>query len=364
MTRPPASRARHLAGAFALAAPLLAAAGCLEERPLPTQPPPPTGTAATETPNRILVVNTLSETLSSLDPASEAMTVQAGTAGAWVNRITADASGRRLFLTNSGENGVTILDAIDLQPLAAIDLGPGRSPWTALPLSGGRVLVTNWLAGTIRLADYGGALLGPPLPTTPGPEGVAVRDGTAWIACTNFLGDGGYGPGRVDEVDLSAWRVTASIPVGTNPQDLAFDGAGRLHVVCTGSAGDGDDGSIHVVDVSMRNVVDVVPIGGAPGRIAPDAGRGVMWTVGFSGGLRGYDAATLALRPAPPDAELRGPGLSAVAYDAVRDALFVTHFDGDLLLELDPESAAIREAWVVGDGPVDVLVHRPPVALP
>lgn len=339
-----------------LAAALVAAGGCLEERSLPTRPDPPSGNATA--PDRILVVNTLSETVSSLDPAGGAMTVQAATAGAWVNRITADASGRRLFLTNSGDNGVTVLEAVGLRETSSIDLGAGRNPWTAAPLPGDLVLVTNWLSGTIRRASYTGLLVGDPLVTTPGPEGIAVRDGRAWIACTHYLGAAGFGTGRVDEVDLAAWRVVTSIPVGTNPQDLLFDEAGRLHVVCTG-APEGDDGSVHVIDVPARSVTGVLPLGGAPGRIALDEARGVMWTVGFSGGLRGYDAATLVPHPPPAEPELTGPGLSAVAYDAVRDALFVTHFDGDLLLEVDAADATLKDAWLVGDGPVDVLVHRP-----
>jgi DNA-binding beta-propeller fold protein YncE len=356
-----ATRLVPLAAYAAGLALLLLAGGCLEEHALPTQPvqpPPPTGTGGPVAPDRILVVNTLSETLSSLDPSTGTMTEQAATAGAWVNRITADESGRLLFLTNSGENGITVLDAVSLRPVSSIDVGAGRNPWIATPLPGERLLVTNWLTGTIRVAMFTGALVGPALDTTPGPEGIAVRGGTAWIACTHYLGASGFGPGRVDEVDLASWQVVASIPVGTNPQDLAFDGAGRLHVVCTGPPSAGN-GSVHVIDPVARSVVDVVAIGGEPGRIAADESRDVMWVVGFSGGLRGYDAATLVPLDAPPDPEVRGPGLSAVAYDAVRDALFVTHFEGDLLLELDAADASLRDVWLVGDGPVDVLVHRP-----
>lgn len=334
-------------------------AGCLEKHSPPTAPPPPIGGNASVPSDRVLVVNTLSETLSSLDPDTGTLTVQAAVAGTWVNRVTTGPDSRRLLLTNSGANEVEILDAIDLSPIVRVDLGPARSPWTAVVVDGARILVTNWLAGTVQLASVTGPLIGSPLATTPGPEGVLVRDGRAFVACTHFRSEGGYGPGRVDVVELASWQVVASIPVGSNPQDLAFAPDGHLHVVCTGTPGDvAGDGTVHVIDPTSNVVTGVVPIGGSPGRIASD-GAGVMWTVGYSGGLRSYDAGSLAMFPDPDDPALRGPGLSAVAFDPVRDALYVTHFDGDLLLELAAATGEVQAVWQVGDGPVDVLVHRP-----
>ena len=131
-------------------------------------------------------------TVSSLDPDTGTMTVQAAVAGAWTNRITAMPGGRRLLLTNSGANEVVVLDAVDLTALAAIDLGPGRNPWTSIPISAARLLVTNWLSGTIRRAAVSGQTDGPPLETTAGPEGAVARDGLAWIACSNYRSGGNW----------------------------------------------------------------------------------------------------------------------------------------------------------------------------
>jgi DNA-binding beta-propeller fold protein YncE len=184
------------------------------------------------------------------------------------------------------------------------------------------------------------------------------------VACTNFVSDGEWGEGRVDVVDLSAGQVIASVPVGRNPRDIVRAPDGRLHVLCTGTYGRTGDpgGSVHVLDPVARADVDSIALGNSPTRIATDE-TGTMWAVGPTGGVRRWDATTLALLPAPTDAFLLGPGLSAIDVDPDRDAVWITHFDEDLLLEVDPSTLEIRNAWLVGDGPVDVLSHDPAGAL-
>lgn len=352
-----AARLPTLAIALALTA---AMAGCSEDPVAPVPVPELPDEDVSGVPARVLVVNTNSETLSSLDPATGVMTVQAGVLGTWTNRITAVPPGRRLLVTDSGDNAVEVLDALDLMPMGTVELGPGHNPWTAVAADRSLAVVANWLSGTVSLAHLADGSVDTPLPTTPGPEGVLVLDGLAWIACTNFVSDGAWGEGRVDVVDLSAGQVIASIAVGRNPREILAAPDGRLHVLCTGTYGRAGDpgGTVHVLDPVTRTDVDSVTIGGSPTRIASDD-AGTMWAVGPSGGVRRWDATTLAPLPAPAGEFLRGPGLSAIDLDPDRDAAWITHFEEDLLLEVDPSTLEIRNVWLVGDGPVDVLSHDP-----
>jgi DNA-binding beta-propeller fold protein YncE len=351
--------ARHTAGLAALAI-LLAA--CTED---PAAPPAEDATPPENlppSPPRILVVNGLSETLSSLDPTTGTMTVQAAKLGAVPNRVTAASGGRELLVTASGDNEVTILAAHDLSRRGGIDVGPGSNPWLAIELPGGGAIVTDWLSSDVRRLDLAAREVGPSLETWPGPEGFAVLDGFAWVACTNYIEGGGYGEGRVDVVDLAQWEVVASIPVGRNPQEALVDAAGRVHVLCTGTYGTGPDdeaGSVWVLDAAARTVVDSASLGGSPGRFALDEGEGVVWVCGDAGGVRRYRADDLSLLPDPTDRPLRSPGLSGVAVDPSASTVWITSFDADVLLAVDPSAASVREAWLVGDGPVDVLVLRP-----
>jgi DNA-binding beta-propeller fold protein YncE len=343
-----------------LAALAIVVAACAED---PVAPPaedvtPPENLPPS--PPRVLVVNSLSWTLSSLDPDTGTMTVQAATLGAVPNRVTAASGGRELLVTVSGDNEVTILAAHDLSRRGGIDVGRGSNPWLAVALPTGSAIVSNWLSSDVRRLDLAARAAGPALDTSPGPEGLAVLDGFAWIACTNYLEGGGYGEGRVDVVDLAQWRVVSSVPVGKNPQEVLVDAAGRVHVLCTGTYGTGPDdepGSVWVVDPAARAVVDSAALGGSPGRFALD-GDGVVWVCGEAGGVRRYRADDLSLLTDPVDRWLRSPGLTGIAVDPSESTVWITSFDADVLLAVDPSTVSVRDAWFVGDGPVDVLVVR------
>ncbi|MGH2571772.1 MAG: hypothetical protein ACRDGR_11125, partial [bacterium] len=298
--------------------------------------------------------------LSSLDPTTGAMTVQAAALGAVPNRVTAASGGRELLVTASGDNEVTILAAHDLSRRGGVDLGPGSNPWLAVETHSSGAIVTNWVSSDVRRLDLVTREAGPALATTPGPEGFALHDGLAWIACTNWMEGSEYGAGQVDVVDLAQWSVVASITVGKNPQEVLVDAAGRIHVLCTGSYGTGPDdeaGSVWVVDPAARAVVDSAALGGSPGRFALDA-DGVVWVCGDAGGVRRYRADDLSLLPDPTDRWLRSSGLSGIAVDPSGPTVWITSFDADVLLAVDPSAVSARDAWFAGDGPVDVLVLR------
>jgi YVTN family beta-propeller protein len=340
---------------------LLAAglAGCGDEpvAPLAPQEPRLPGTPWSG-PARVLVVNTLSETLSSLDPDTGTMTVQAALAGTWANRASATADRRRFLVAASGGNEVAILDAGDLSPVGTIHVGAARNPWLAREVDAGRALVSNWLASEVRVLDLQRRTAGAPVPTNPGPEGFAVAGDVAFVACTNYQGaQGSFGEGRLDVVDLGAARVRRSIAVGRNPQDVAVGPDGRVHVLCTGDYG-AAGGRVDVVDPSTLAVVATVVLGGSPTRLAPGP-DGAMWVVGFAGGLRRYDPATAQLAPDPEDAYLASAALSAVAADDDAGRVYVASFDDDLLVAIDAATVGVADAWLVGDGPVDVVVNRP-----
>ncbi len=352
----------HLARRLALGLiPLLA--GCSED-PVGPEPPSSTGNPpGSPAPARIVVVNTNSETLSSLDPDTGQMTVVAAYAGTWANRISTVPGGSAFLLAASGDNEVQVVSASDLSLQKVIDTGSASNPWFALAWEWTRAIVTNWAAGSVRILDLATAAAGPALPTSaPGPEGIAVCDGRAYVTCTNFLGAvGSYGEGRVDVVDLGAGSVVASLAVGTNPQDVIVAADGFLHVLCTGNyptSPEPVEASIYRIDPRATVVVDSLAIGGWPGRLA-EGPPGEIWAVGWFGGVRRYASEPFAPLPAPSDPALAQPGYSALAWDSATATMYVTHFELDLLIAVDAASVAIRESWLVGDGPADVIVSRP-----
>jgi hypothetical protein len=189
-----------------------------------------------------------------------------------------------------------------------------------------------------------------------------VCDGRAYVTCTNFLGAvGSYGEGRVDIVDLAAGSIVASLAVGTNPQDAIVAADGFVHVLCTGNyptSAEPVEASIYRIDPRTTAIVDSLEIGGWPGRLV-EGPPGEIWAAGWFGGVRRYASEPFAQLPAPSDPALAQAGYSAIAWDSATATMYVTHFDLDLLIAVDAASLAIRESWLVGDGPADVIVSRP-----
>jgi sugar lactone lactonase YvrE len=98
------------------------------------------------------------------------------------------------------------------------------------------------LAGApAAVAAFGDATILAPFPASPGfPEGVAVRDGLVYAAGAATLGTIGAGPSAVLAYDRASGAVVRRYDaVGENllaehaNSSIAFDGAGRLHVLNT-----------------------------------------------------------------------------------------------------------------------------------
>jgi hypothetical protein len=47
-----------------------------------------------------------------------------------------------------------------------------------------------------------------------------------------------------------------------------------------------------------------------------------------------------------------------VAWDSAGATLYVASFDADLLIAIDEMAGTVKNAWIVGDGPVDLRVMR------
>jgi hypothetical protein len=60
---------------------------------------------------------------------------------------------------------------------------------------------------------------------------------------------------------------TPIFTTGLNPQDLAVDGEGEIHVVCTGDYGS-VTGVVDVIDPASWTVTESISLGGSPGNVS------------------------------------------------------------------------------------------------
>lgn len=186
------------------------------------------------------------------------------------------------------------------------------------------------------------------------PEGIIIADFKAYIAVTAFdFIHYSYGQGKVAVYDLQGDSLQNEINVGTNPQYLARDMSGRIHVICTGDYFS-SFGMIYVIDPGTDTIIDSFAIGGSPGQltVGPDdiaylaAGGWIN-----NGYLYTYNAATFEVYHGAGNPIVVDSGCSMVV--AYQDS---TVFEGnfkDYIVSLD-SSGTVHTSYAVGDGPLHI----------
>jgi outer membrane protein assembly factor BamB len=173
------------------------------------------------------------------------------------------------------------------------------------------------------------------------------------VCITNFdFGNYTYGQGYVQFFDLVSSAVVRSIPVGTNPQDIALGYDDYLYVICTGNYAT-QSGILYKLASTTGSIIDSLRIGGTPASLAITH-SGIMFLA--AGGFVGHgEVYTVDLNAF---AVLRGPGnpistgLGVTAVIAVSDSTVVScNFSDDTITEITP-SGRILATFRTGDGPV------------
>lgn len=344
-------RRASLAGAVLL----VLAAGCGNDEVI--DPAPPASGPA------VFVVNSVGETLSRYLIESAEVAANALAIGAVPNDLAIGPDGVTGYAVCSRDNRVDVVDLDGLTVLDSIDLGRDANPYAIALAGASDAYVSNFLLSEVAHLDLAAGTVERRIAVGPGPEGVlfvpdagargaSAPAGDLFVAITRYRPDWAE-VGEIAVVSVPADTVRAHIAVGINPQSIALAPDGLLHVVCTGD--DARDGKIFVVDPARVAVVDSVTIGGSPVAALPlAAGSGL--TVGYGGGLRRYD---VALSLSVEARALRGAGsLTALAYDASDDLLYVADGDADSVYIVALAADTLASAFACGDYPVDLVVRR------
>jgi YVTN family beta-propeller protein len=305
----------------------------------------------------IYVLNTLGADVTRVVPSTGVTTPAFLAGGASPNEI--DIVGRTAYITSSLSNEL-IRASLDAPAASvAIPLAPEMNPWS-VEVRGDRAYVSNFVSSTVSIVDLAGAQAIGALSVGKSPEGLLLYGDRLYVACSGFdFSTFGYDPGRVFVIDLAAGAVVDTIPTGLNPQAMARDAIGRIHVVCTG-----DyvlvPAQVDVIDPAAGAVVQTIAIGGAPGTIAI-GGDGLGYLGSYVDGLLVYDAASGApLRSAANPVDVGGLGAGGVLPAGGGGAWVAVSGGANLLVEIGPAASgfAIESAYAVGSGPLSIARSR------
>ncbi len=322
---------------------------------------PPTGPVPEPGKSLALVVNGLSETLSVVELEGGAVTTNATELGAWCQDITLSLDGETAYIVNSGDNNIQVLSLADLETLQWLDVGIGTNPYDLELCSSGLLCVTCFLTNSLALVSLAAGSTTATIPVGESPEGVAVNGSRAYVSNTGYA-YGEFGQGTVSIVDLDSMVVIRTVSVPTNPQDVAVDSEGLLHVVCTGNYSD-VTGAVVIVDPDSGVILDTVPVGGSPCAVCL-APNGTAYVSGYWGGLCTYSIGSGELHHSSSNPLLNRDGLMGLDVDGETGILYVCDFDDDLLLAIRLSDEELIAEYPVGDGPVSVAIRTKPVKPP
>ena len=300
--------------------------------------------------DRLLLINNLSETLTLIDRAGNSVVINALTLGLVPNRVRLARS--TPLLVNSISDDLWMINSGTLDILRTVKFPDGDNPWDVVAVNDTLCAVSMLLANDVALVNYAtGKILGRVQVGT-SPEGLIVAAGKIWVANSGFdFGSYTFGPGTVSVVNPVTRTVVATIPVGANPQALAFAPDGLIHVVCTGKYA-ARTGIVYVLSPQTQVVVDSIPLGGAPGDlvigqdgIAYLAAGG--WT-GF-GQIFRYNSLTHAVLNNVTNPWRSARGVTAVL-PRLEGGIYALCFEADSVIEHRADGTIAR-GWQVGDGP-------------
>ena len=261
--------------------------------------------------------------------------------------------GRALVVANAGGGGqsIQVLDPATGQTLQTI-AGNGVSMGLAFDHAGKRLFVAaggadkvrvfSWDAAGRRLAEQA------PIGGVKSTDGVALTADDSALLVTESLAN------RLAVVDLSTGKVTASIPTGAHPFDVAVAPDGR-HAFVTNLG----ESSVTVVDLAGPTVSDTLAVGVHPNRIELDpSGERAYVSNGDSNAVSVIDTRaaqvvrTLELEPGASRAGA-APAGSAVSPDG--RTLYVANAGADDVSVVDTASGSVKGLIPTAWYPTDVV---------
>ena len=198
---------------------------------------------------------------------------------------------------NSGANNVSIYDTETMATAGVIDLGAGVNPMEMVATDDDIAFVSGLISQNVLKIDLTTNTVVDSFDAGIGATGIAVSNNKVYVSNTGFNTlDYTYAPGTVTVYDIASAAIVATVPVNTNPQDLAVDADGRVHVLCTGNYFS-EWASVKVIDPATNIVVDSLSLGhnNAASVLFIDENKNTAYAGSWGGGTFAYNAETMAV---------------------------------------------------------------------
>jgi len=183
--------------------------------------------------------------------------------GLWPDDVVVNPAGTRAYVANEFSHDVWVIDTSTNRPIATVEVG-GMPSGVAVTPDGTRVYVTNSGNTTVSVIDTSNNTVVATVEGMLFPFDVAVKPDGTRVYATNS----GYP--TVSVIDTSTNTIVATVPVAGYPHGVAVNPFGTQAYVVTN-----DSNRVSVIDTSTNTVIATVGVGSEPVGVAvkPDGTR-------------------------------------------------------------------------------------------
>ncbi len=204
----------------------------------------PLGLAVTPDGTRVYVANSADSTVSVIDAlARKPASPPTIGVGANPHGVAVSPDGKHVYVTNLADDTVSMID-VSVTPNTIATVGVGSKPY-GIAVSGGLVFVTSSGASTVSVIDTANANRVSTVTVGHNPIGIDVNPSSGAVYVVNS------GDRTVSVIDVgggvAGLKVTNTITVGISPSYIAFNPTGTLAYVTNG------DNTISVIDVNASS---------------------------------------------------------------------------------------------------------------
>ncbi|MBW6515577.1 MAG: T9SS type A sorting domain-containing protein [Candidatus Cloacimonetes bacterium] len=232
----------------------------------------------------LFVLNSVSQTISRIDLATESVNNTFALTGLFPNKMAIKDG--YIYLTNSGDSNIQVIDIENGSTTVTIQLENYSNPYDLL-IHQEYAYVTGMLTDKVYKIDLATNSVVAELTVGVAPLGLIVYNDLLYVANSGYQYPS-YLPGELTVIDLEDFSTLTTIPVPLSPYRMIVDNDGFLHLVCSGNYLD-VMGEVVVINTDDQEIVEQIPLNTYATNIILSPWNRVYIADAFGAGLLAYD---------------------------------------------------------------------------
>ncbi len=309
---------------------------------------PPQGMESNEA---IYVMNGSAATISIIDIEEDTVYNDVAQTGMYPNQLYLYDG--KLYSVNSGSNSLSIFNISDFTEEAPIALGIGKNPMEMIVVDDDVAYISCYISNQVLKVDLLGKSVIDSMDAGQSATALAESDNKLYVTNAGVNPDYSYTQGTVSVFNLSDGSLEATINVATNPQDVAVDAQGKIHVLCTGNYWD-EFAQVKIIDPVSDTVIDSISLGAGnmAGVLYINQVNNIAYCGSWGTGAVTYSTDTYDILEAP--FTVKGANGIAVDIDA---NIWISNWGNNTVYKLN-NNATVIDSFTVGVGPQNLVYYN------